>query len=366
MTIFFVGPTRAPVTGQSLAFYSFFDAFLKDKSLFTFYDKNKGLVKFLVYSIFSYVLFFIKGVKQYKKGVLYITTSRTLLGFIRDSLYILIAILFRFKIVNHLHGADFISFREKNNRIRPLIDFIYSKIDVSVVLSDLMKEQYSMYPKMKVEVVRNFYLFDGDLSLFDNNFCNIKKRESNDTFQIVYISNIMYSKGILDLITAVKKMARDGYNVKLNIAGKPISDNYMDGDKLHNKVLKLVADDLNISYLGGVYGNDKENLLSSSHVSVLPSFYASEAQPISIIESMRFGCAIITTNHNYLTDIGQEGENCLFVKPEDSEEIRKALIRLYEKPQLCFSIGQKNVLLAKEKYTFLKYFENLNNILGNL
>jgi len=125
----------------------------------------------------------------------YITTSRIYLGFFRDFTLIFIADLFSFTIINHLHGADFKIFRDKNKILRIFIDFIYEKISVSIVLCEPMKEQYDCYDNMKLVTIPNFYALK-------NKSCILHKDPS--VFRVLYLSNIMYSMGIFHLIDSVK------------------------------------------------------------------------------------------------------------------------------------------------------------------
>ena len=65
---------------------------------------------------------------------------------------------------------------------------------------------------------------------------------------------------------------------------------------IHDKSLEKDG----IFYHGPLYGMQKKDFLKALDIFVLPSFYASEAMPISIIEAMRSGCVIIATEHHYL------------------------------------------------------------------
>ncbi len=66
---------------------------------------------------------------------------------------------------------------------------------------------------------------------------------------------------------------------------------------------KKIKNNNHIVYLGKTFGEDKVILLQKSDIFVLPTYYKSEAFPISIIEAMACENAIVTTNYKYLPDV---------------------------------------------------------------
>ena len=65
--------------------------------------------------------------------------------------------IFNKKVINHLHGADFLEFYSNSGILKNIIFWSYSQIDVSIVLLPSMINQYSSFKKMKIEVISNCY-----------------------------------------------------------------------------------------------------------------------------------------------------------------------------------------------------------------
>ncbi|WXO04912.1 hypothetical protein WHU45_04525 [Escherichia coli] len=112
-----------------------------------------------------------------------------------------------------------------------------------------MKEQYEQYPKMKIFVVSNCYY---GLSTFETKLCFDKAE-----LRLVYLSNLMYSKGIIHLIRAVKRCFKDGMALNLKIAGSISSDEYYSESELKDILFKELQGCDYIQYLGPVRGKKK-------------------------------------------------------------------------------------------------------------
>ncbi|MFH4477977.1 MULTISPECIES: glycosyltransferase family 4 protein [Vibrio harveyi group] len=349
--VVFVGPNSEPITGQSLAFHTIFSKYNGDKKAFYFDTLSVGKLKQTISNLFNFFYYLLLLVKKNEVSVVYITTSRTLVGFLRDSAFILTAKLFKKNVVNHLHGADFKSFHSRqSNLVKMCVDYVYNMIDTSIVLLPRMREQYDMYPEMNIVSVSNC------TSPIKSSLSYSKR--SN---KILYLSNIMYSKGIMQLISAVDDLVNDGWNIELNIAGLPTGDNYKDKEEISGLFNSAINGKDYINYVGVVRGSDKNNMFSNNGIFVLPSFYATEAQPISLIEAMSAGCVIITTKHNYLSDI-VTNKNGFLIKKESSEAIKECLLYLLNNQDVGDEISQYNSLVTDSLYSVENYVDAISSV----
>ncbi|EQA7358759.1 glycosyltransferase family 4 protein [Enterobacter hormaechei] len=356
MFVIFVGPSSGKITGQSVAFNLIYKNFNGKKSLIDYLDFSGCMGKVLFHYFLSASKFVALNMMHvFDTKIVYITTSRTYSGFFRDSFFILFGRLFRAKIVNHLHGSDFIYFRNKQSRfIQSIIDFVYNKIDVSIVLTDSMKEQYSLYKNMRLQAISNCY---SGLTEFSNK--NILRK---DEIQLVYLSNLMYSKGVLHLVRSVKQAHEKGISVRLILAGAICADEFYTEKQLSNLIDAEISTVNYIKHVGIVKGKHKNDLLLNADVFVLPTFYRSEAQPISIIEAMYYGCAIVTTNHNYLKDFVSD-KNGLIVEKDSQQALLQAIEFIHENKTHFFDVSKNNMKLARAFYSPENYIKRLTDII---
>lgn len=354
-----VGPLPEPITGQSFAFESFVNN--SQHEIYTLNLNLTGKPFFLKLILaLSVVLRFLFLIFTQKLDVLYITTSRSNLGFLLDSIFILFFLLFtkKPKIVNHLHGADFASFRELS-KLRFLIDYVYSKIDVSIVLCERMKEQYFSYNNMKVVSVSNFS--STSIAGVD---AEIKQRHFvKGNFKLLYFSNLMYSKGVVVLLDAVSNLIQNGYDIELTLAGKFLTDEFMDKEELRNKVDLYLSE--NIKYIGVVNGEQKTNILNESNIFCLPTFYKTEAQPISIIEAMAHCNIVVTTRHNYNEDFLDEDE-VVFVHKNDVEELEAKLTDIFQKREHYLCYMDKAYKRARSELDLKFYVTSIDEIIKEI
>ena len=94
--------------------------------------------------------------------------------------------------------------------------------------------------------------------------------------------------------------------------------------------------------------DDLLRLLSSADVFVLPSLQ--EGLPIALVEAMALGLPCIATNVNAIPEAIENNVNGVLVKPNDAGELRAAIMRLVEDPELRKALGAAAKRTAYEKF----------------
>ena len=168
----------------------------------------------------------------------------------------------------------------------------------------------------------------------------------------------MPGKGYLELFEAFELLSNEEKS-KLNItfAGE---FNSMDSQLFFlNKINKYK----NLKFLGVVDGIEKINLFNNADIFCLPTYYAFEGQPISIIEAYASGCAVITTNHSGIKDIFTPGVNGLEVEICNSNSLAEAIRYFINNPQMIKKYQMNNFTEATLKYTEIIHFNKLISII---
>jgi glycosyltransferase involved in cell wall biosynthesis len=132
------------------------------------------------------------------------------------------------------------------------------------------------------------------------------------------MSNLLLSKGINDLLLAIKLLNQENIIFKVKVAG---------GKDEANNVDDLLTELPNVEYLGAVKGQEKIDLLTWGNVFCLPTFFKFEGQPISLLEGMAFRNYILTTDHAGIKDVCTE-ENAVFCLKKNPEDLKYKLIHI--------------------------------------
>lgn len=358
MKILCFGPIIPPNQGQAVAFTAFCRSLNPADSIIidiNFGDKNPISKVFL--SVF--VVLKIATTFLFKKpDLVYFTCSRSIFGSLRDVVLLAFSRIFTVKVITHLHGADFKTFYDNAPSFyRKIIHYFYKDIHAAIVLSDKMSDQFAMFENLKIHTVANF--FEDDIGHLQN----FKIPPQNPAkVRLLFLSNLMKTKGILLLLEAFSELQKSYPEVKLDIAGYFIGDYEMSKSTLKNEFFKLLKTSPNVEYLGAVSGQKKADLLKSSTILVLPSFHVSEAVPLVIIEAFASGLAVLTTKHNFLPDLVDDKSGVL-VEPNSKNALLDGLVKMLENPKKIEKMRQNNLKLAHQKYSKSAYLANLHKII---
>lgn len=355
--ILLIGPFTPPYTGQSIAF-SYLKKIETNELDLEFYNTQKFGFYFLNY--FSSVFFLPLRILCSNYPLIYFIGSRSKFGFLRQAPFLLTTIILRKKIINHLHGADFYDFYQNSSFLKPLVKFCYDRVNISIVLLEAMKKEFVDFPQMKLEVVPNAY---------ETNF-EFSKISFPKPKNILYLSNVMASKGILEFLVAADILLKENTDLTISIAGGFIGDHIKKKSQIktsfynHYNLLKDKYKD-RINYFGVLTGRKKKELFLKNSIFILPTYYPTEAFPISIIEAMRTGNAIITTKHNYLGEIINQSNGRLIAK-HSVREIVDATKFLLNDTSLLQQIQEYNIQISSKEYTLINYLTKVKKIIRDV
>jgi len=351
-----VGPQGMPRTGQALATDTWI-AHSRHKvvSVNNNFEGLSGHARFVRTLALPLKVFL--ETRRTKPAAMYLSIKRSVFGAIGDLACVLVyRSIVTGPVVVHLHGADLATARDCLPA-KALFRLLWSTVTDVIILSPQMDEQLRGLPKRRVHIVRNFSLTFASSNAISKKIHTIRQ----GPLRVLYLSNIMFSKGFSYLISAVNQLRADGQSVTLTLVGKPMRDREMSA----KDALNLLEANLNqegIRYLGVVHGSKLRRLLETAHIVALPTFYPTEAQPISLIEGMAFGCIPLTTRHNYNEDF-LDPRIAVFVEPQNAKAISDALYALIADPEDAVSRIQLALNLAIEKHGVERFVRAIDGVL---
>lgn len=123
----------------------------------------------------------------------------------------------------------------------------------------------------------------------------------------------------------------------------------------------------NVVFHGVVGGQDKVYLLNQCHIFSLLSRSPNEGQPISILEAMGNGMAVIATDHAGIPEIASHDNGFACSKKGiDVNEIYSYLLNCYDNREQLAKVCELNYREVKAKYTEKQYIDNMDKIFSTL
>jgi alpha-maltose-1-phosphate synthase len=149
-----------------------------------------------------------------------------------------------------------------------------------------------------------------------------------DRFDVLFVGAMSLRKGIPYLLQAFRKLRHK--NKSLLLAGAP-SPLLM----VHLKSMGIWPDDVTV--LGHVPQADLRDLMSKSHVLVLPS--VEDGFGMVLAQAMACGCPVIASNHTGGSDLISDGTEGFLVPMRSPEALADRMQQLADDPELRSQMG---------------------------
>lgn len=170
-------------------------------------------------------------------------------------------------------------------------------------------------------------------------------------FGVGVIAQLIPRKGQIDVILAVEKLIKEGYDLKCFLFGA--------GDNDYINFLKNTAIEKNIKdyvfFMG--YESNKYLIYQNLDVCIVPS--RSEAFGISVVEPMFLKKAVIGTDVGGIKEIIQHGVNGLLYQPGEVNVLKEQIKSLIADASLRSSLTTNALKKAKEEFTIEKMVNSI-------
>ena len=167
---------------------------------------------------------------------------------------------------------------------------------------------------------------------------------------ILTLGRLHHYKG-LDLLLEAIKILREK---KIKIPPLVIAGDGKEMGNLRRQTTELQLDD-KVVFTGAVFGDQKHWLLRNCKLFLQPS--RAEGMPLTVLEAMAYGKAVIGTKISGIMELITNGENGILVEPGDSLSLSQAIKNLCENPKLEYmqdkaraSVSQMTWPVIAERY----------------
>jgi glycosyltransferase involved in cell wall biosynthesis len=345
--LLFIGPLPEPTTGHSLACKILLDDLQRTYD-FEAVNLNKPTFREgidslgRVFSVLGNLLHIAKAQKS--ADLIYFTPSESVEGNLKDLAIYWLCRRKLSKMVIHLHGGA--SMRELMRGGESFVGRLnrpaLSRLGGAIVLGKRLVDIFeTLVPRDRIHVAANFAQ-DG-LFLSDDQIR--AKFALPGPVRLLFLSNLLAGKGHLELAEAFRRLPGPvRATLRLDFAGG------FDTDENEAAFRARIADLPEIAYHGVVSGEAKRRLLAEAHVFCLPTYYAHEGQPISILEAYASGAVVITTDHSGIFDVFTDGENGFAVNKRSVAHLVERLRLVGTERGRLVEIGLRNAIKARSEF----------------
>ena len=344
MKTILVGSLPPPLTGQTLAFQMAWEGFQENDLPAQIIDLSGG-EHLSAEGRFSFrrmgQLFrpFCRGlVLLFGRKILYLSATQNWVGFLRDSVFILLAAAGRQRIVVHAHWGNFSGYYVT---LSPLQQYFVRKVlhqvDRILILGENLRAMFAFDPALqdRTRVIYNGLPYRAEeIPLRAKSLpCKGQGRP-----MLLYLSNLTMSKGYLHVLEALRILVHDrGVDVECHFCGCFV----LESDSPYQTIEDAESDFLrridklgligNVRWHGAIDGTEKLRLLDQCHFFVLPTRLL-EGQPISIIEALAFGLVVITTPVPGILEMVKNGKVAELISSDRPGETAQAIVSYVHDP----------------------------------
>jgi len=299
-----------------------------------------------------------------RPDLIYLPVAQSALAWVRDGLFILIGRAGGARVVTHLHVGGFDGFlRATNPLARAWIGWTQGRAHRALVLGEGLRPAYAgVLPPGRVRVAPNGVpevvpLSEGDGGASDTTASAAPATPPT----VLFLGQLSAPKGVLDLLDAAARLCARGLDFRLVLAGSWASAG--EREEAVRRIERNGGLSSRVSLPGVLTGRDKVSAFASAQVFVLPTWYAPEAQPLSVLEAMSAALPVVATARGAIPDMVHHGENGLLVPEQDSGALADALARLLEEPAVARRMGQAGRRLYLERFTVERCMDRIAALL---
>jgi glycosyltransferase involved in cell wall biosynthesis len=303
--VLFLGRFPPPVHGAAVMNQNYFEALNKDKDFnvkkikINYSDSLDELGKVNFKKFFGFFVVFLKTLFNlifFRPNVVYFELAPKGFAFYRDSAYVILCKIFRRKIVFHLHAKG-VSEKTNNSKVRRYYRFIFKNTKI-ILLSDIFFGDIKVVArKQQIEILPNGIKDE----ITDEQFRQIiKKRNKNKKPTLLFLSNMIESKGPLDVLKICNELNKEKRDFECNFVGKFQDEEFR---IMFEKKLKEFGLEKKCKYLGPKYGEHKKKILEKTDFLVFPTNYAEECFPLVILESFMYGISAFSYNNGAVGEL---------------------------------------------------------------
>lgn len=316
---------------------------------------SNNLILSLLFPLYDCLrLFYYTNKSNY--DLIHLNPSFTIKSIIRDGFFLYLLRLIRFRnVLIFWHGwNDHFYYRiGKSLLFRRLFVNCFGKAKATLVLASSFRNRLVKLgiPASTIQITT---------TMFDKNiFLEKRKAGKHCGDKIIFISRLTKEKGVYNLLQAFEIALKKCPNLSLVIAGdgpeKIMMEKWVVNHKLSDK----------ITFSGYIRGMKKGTALLNAGIFVLPTYHG-EGCPVSLLEAMGAGLAVISTPVGSIPDIVENNVNGIILDDIEPETIADAICQFMNDTSFLERIQRNNISKAWSQYESFHVSQKIKNVYTRL
>lgn len=233
-------------------------------------------------------------------SIVFFTTNRAP-SFWMDVIISLLLRVRRRAYIAYVHTSGYSQLAEAGSLHERGVRLMLGGASSVVVLGDSMKE----------DIAR----FNASVQVIPNTVTGVESApvEINDRPQMTFVSNLIPGKGAEDFMRIAARCLAAVPKAHAVVVGRSSMPNYT--DELQSMLPPEVR--ARVRFSGPLYDADRDRVVAASSVLVFPSTYRFEAQPLTLLESLRLAVPVVAYDVGGVGDVIDDGANGYLVAKSD-------------------------------------------------
>ena len=287
-----------------------------------------------------------------KPQLCYFALTVTGVAFYRDVLVVALLRIFGVARIYHLHNKG-VNRWSNSSLHRMFYRFVFKDADVILLSKHLYSDILDFVPESKVHICPN------GIPNENPNPKNQTPREKRSVVKILFLSNLIESKGVYVLIEACSKLKENGISFQCDFIG---GEGDITADQFQAKVDQHKLTD-QVTFLGKRYDQKKYEAFVSADIFAFPTFYPNECFPLVILEAMQHELPVVSTFEGGIRDMVVDDETGFLVKQQDVQALASKLELLIENVEARQKLGVAGRKKYEKEFTLERFESRLIEIL---
>ncbi|MGM0934475.1 MAG: glycosyltransferase family 4 protein [Bacteroidota bacterium] len=257
------------------------------------------------------------------------------------------------KIVYHFHNKG-VSARQDKWLDNILYKIVFKNADVILLSEHLYPDIQKFVSMDRVHICPN-----GIPELAQSSKFKVQNND-NKTVEILFLSNLIESKGVKVLLEACKMLMDKGINFHCTYVG---GEGDISPEQLQQNIEKKGLADV-LHYAGKKYGTDKSEELSKADVFVHPS--SNDCFPLVLLEAMQFSLPVVSTYEGGIPGIVNDFQTGFLVPKNNATALSEKLELLIKDPVLRKDMGEMGRKKYEAEFTLNEFEDKFALILNDI